>query len=515
MSSPHLWALGRTTGRVPLVIALVLAVSAGAGQPANAQESVGAIDCVGPAGDPEPGTPAWYERDLENQYCAEQRHLDKLTHPTNLLPANELGADVYREPSRHAGVRFRYDATVIGGLEVEIYRPCSPEDCEGTPPEVATHEPPYPAVITFHGGASRKELHWWSSQSLAEAGYLVIAYDSEGVGPTVDEAAVMMDFLHGDDPLVADFDGERVGLAGHSGGGVVVNEYGHSDPRVDAIVSWDRAQSSPLPADPTPTTPSLFLFADYNCQQVPYCQPEPYLEPPDPHGPGNKGQDFMLVRDAGVDAMQIGLRAALHLDWVPSDLAGNRFAEIVTVYYTRAWMDRYVRGLTEPDVAADAFGRMTASTFDDSADVLNMSQGTYDPAAAAAAGDPYAGNVPYTIAGLPVADRLSFYYLSKCFLTIPGTQIRATSDDIRSEGCGAPTVTDADPPRHEESTYEPSVPPPDRQLPATGDGDPALAIIALLLADRILRHGGRRRTPTAATASASDGSREKEGHLTA
>lgn len=422
------------------MIVVLLAASALPGRPAAAQDPAGSIDCVGPAGDPEPGTAAWHERDLANQYCTEQRHLDKLAHPTNLLPANELGADAYREPARHAGVRFRYDTTVIDGLDAEIYRPCAPGTCEGTPSEVATHAPPYPAVITFHGGASRKELHWWSSQALAEAGYLVIAYDSAGLGPTVDEAAVMMEFLHGDDPLVADFDGERVGLAGHSGGGVVVNAYGHGDPRVDAIVSWDRAQSSPLPAEPTPSTPSLFLFADYNCQQVPFCQPEPYLEPPHPDGPGNKGQDFLLVRDAGADAMQIGLRAALHLDWVPSDLAGNRFAEIVTVYYTRAWMDRYVRGLTEPDVAADAFSRLTAATFDDSADVLNISQGTYDPVAAAAAGDPYAGNVPYTLSGLPVADRLSFYYLSKCFLTVPGSELRAVSDDIRSDGCVTPAV---------------------------------------------------------------------------
>lgn len=198
----------------------------------------------------------------------------------------------------------------------------------------------------------------------------------------------MLDWLHGDDPLVADFDGKRVGIAGHSGGGVVVNGYGHEDPRVDAIVSWDRAQSTPLPAEPEPTTPSLFVFADYNCQQVPLCQPEPHTEPPDPTGPGNKGQDFLLVRDAGVDTMQVGLRAALHLDWVPSDLAGNRYAEAVTIYFTRAWMDRYLRGQTDSEVARAAFARLTATAFDDSADIVNISQGFYDPARAAAAGDP-------------------------------------------------------------------------------------------------------------------------------
>ena len=52
--------------------------------------SVGAIampafaqtpDCAGPAGDPEPGTPEWDQRDQDNQYCAEERHADHAQHP--------------------------------------------------------------------------------------------------------------------------------------------------------------------------------------------------------------------------------------------------------------------------------------------------------------------------------------------------------------------------------------------------------------------------------------------------
>ena len=378
---------GRRALRRTLVLVAVMATLAVPA--AGAQEPPSPFDCEGPAADAEPGTPAWYQRDAQNQYCAEQRHLDKLAHPLNLSPPDEPGADVYREPSRNDDVRFRYDTTTIDGLEAEIYRPCAAGTCHDRPEGLPTFEPPYPAVVTFHGGASRKELHWWSSQSLAEAGYLVIAYDSEGLGPTVDEAARVLDWLHDSGAgLVADFDGERVGIAGHSGGGVVVNAYGHTDPRVDAIVSWDRAQSTALPDDIELRAPSLFLTADYNCQEVPVCQPEPYDQPPDPDGPGNKGQDFQLVREAGVDAMQLGMRAALHLDWVPSDLAGNRYAELVTVYFTRAWFDRYVKGLTEAEVARRGFARLTADTFDDSADRLNISQGFYDPARAATARRP-------------------------------------------------------------------------------------------------------------------------------
>lgn len=473
--------------RTATVAALAVATLVAVGAPASGQApEPGPFDCEGPAGDPEPGTAEWEQRDRQNQYCAEQRHLDKLAHPFDLSPPDEPGADVYREPARHDGVRFRHDTTVVEGLEVEVHRPCAEGTCTDVPEELRTFEPPYPAVVTFHGGLSRKELHWWSSQTLAEAGYLVVAYDSEGRGPTEEEAGVLMDWLHGDDPLVADFDGERVGIAGHSGGGVVVNGHGHTDPRVDAIVAWDRAQSTPLADDVPLRAPSLFVLADYNCQQVPVCQPEPHDEPPDPDGPGNKGQDFQLVRDAGVDTMQLALRAALHLDWVPSDLAGNRHAELVTVYFTRAWFDRYVRGQAEPQVAADAFDRLTGATFDDSADRLNISQGLYDPARAAAAGDPYAGNVPYTIAGTAVADRLSFYHLSRCFLTVPGTSVRVSSDDVRADGCTAADPESHPPPPPERAPAPAPAPEgegaPRGDLPATGGGIATVSLGVLALA---------------------------------
>jgi hypothetical protein len=391
------------------------------------------VDCLGPVVAADPGTPAWDELNVANAHCARERDLDK---PAHRVLDRTAPADAYREPSRHDGVRFRYDTATIGGLAAEVYRPCAPGTCADRPDGLDTFEPPYPAVVVFHGGGANSRLYWWASQPLAEAGYLVVAFDSPA-GPTPQDAATVVDWLHGDDPLAADFDGERLGIAGHSRGGVVVSEFGQRDPRVSAVVSWDRAQSTPLPADLPLATPTLFMFADYNCQQVPVCEPEPYHTSPDPDGPGNKGDDYLLLREAGVDTMQIPLRAALHLDWVPSQLAGNRYAEAVSLYYTLAWFDRYVRGATEPGVATAAFERLTAGEVDDSADRHNISQGRFDPARATP-DDPYSGNVPYGIEGLPVADRLSFYYRAKCSLTAPGSPATATSDDIRSEGCTTP-----------------------------------------------------------------------------
>lgn len=410
-------------------LALVAAPPAATAQAPGDQ----AIDCRGPVETAEPGTPEWDELDAANAHCARERDLDK---PAHSVLARVPLADAYREPSRHDGARFRHDTAAIGGLAGEVYRPCDADGCPDAPDGLETFEAPYPAVVVFHGGGANRSLYWWATQSLAEAGYLVVAFDSPA-GPTLDDASTVVDWLHGDDPLVEDFDGERLGIAGHSRGGVVVSEFGQTDPRVSAVVSWDRAQSIQLRTDIELRTPTMFMFADYNCQQVPVCEPEPYVAAPNPDGPGNKGEDFPVLQDAGVDTMQVPLRAALHLDWTPSQLAGNRYVESVTNYFTLAWFDRYVRGVTDRDAAAGGFDRLTATAFDDSADRRNISQGVFDPAQADPQ-DPYAGNVPYSIDGTPVADRLSFYYLAKCSLTVPGTEDRATSDDMRTDGCEAP-----------------------------------------------------------------------------
>ena len=55
-------------------------------------------------------------------------------------------------------------------------------------------------------------------------------------------------FESGANPFRGELDRGHVGLAGHSAGGVAVSRLGQEDPRVSAIVSWDRAKSSPMPA---------------------------------------------------------------------------------------------------------------------------------------------------------------------------------------------------------------------------------------------------------------------------
>lgn len=110
-------------------------------------------------------------------------------------------------------------------------------------------------------------------------------------------------------------------------------------------------------------------------------------------------------------------------------LPATQIGERIASYHTRAWFDLHLRG------KAAAFDRLVAGTFDDSVDVHAIGTGAHDLAAADPT-DPYSGNVPHKIAGLPVQDAVSFYYLSSYSLTDPLTGARATCEDMRG-GCAA------------------------------------------------------------------------------
>ena len=386
-----------------IVIALLLV-------PGDAQ----AVDCTGPARKAEPGTAAWDLREAENAYCATQRNLDTHTNPLYFaaLPTARIAAsDPLREPTRLAGTRFRFDELTLTGAAGKSYpamlfRPLA------SVPGLS------PGVVIMHGGAANQEMYWWAAEGLAEAGYMVLTLN---IGRTdnghLQAVKDGLDWLLSDrNPRRPELDGSRIGLAGHSAGGVAVSRLGQEDDRVDAIASWDRAQSTVLPADIPLRTPTVFFTADYNCQQVPVCLPQPRDSAPDPLGPGNKDEDFRRLRAAGVDTMKVALRAAVHLDWTEwPELNGSRYGTITTLYYTLAWFDRYLKG----DAAATR--RLTARRFDDSADVHSISTGRFDPITAT--------NVPPQIAGQRVRDRLSFHFRSGYWLETG----RAACEDLRGK----------------------------------------------------------------------------------
>lgn len=400
-----------------------------------------AIDCAGPAGTAEPGTPAWTQRETREAFCGEQRVFDTAANPLFQASGPQAFAatggsslsmeDPLRDPDTLDGHRFRYERVSFPDpkgtvLDARLFRPCD-GSCTDVPGGLGRFAAPYPAVVIAHGGSAQQEMYWWGAEMLAEAGYMVLTFQvptAENTGPAsfYGDTSAAIDFLTSTaNPHRAELDATRIGLAGHSAGGVAVSRVGQQDPRVSAIVSWDRAQSTTMPADLVLRTPALFFTADYNCQQVPVCVPQPYTEEPDPLGPGTKDEDFRRLRAAGVDTMKIALRAATHLDFTQFGLVGtgSRYGAAVAAYYTLAWFDRYLR----PDtLGADALGRLTAATFDDSADVHNISAGQFDPVTQT--------NVPAMLAGLPTIDRLSFRFRSGW--SLDGGAIAC--DDVR-RGC--------------------------------------------------------------------------------
>src|SRR3954452_3897624 len=298
----------RSSVCVELSVALVALVSAPL---AHAQATP---DCTGPASDPAPGTAARQAREQDNDYCGEQHFYDTTSNPAfaaakaanDARTGGTLQEDPFRDPSQLNGKRFHYQQTAFTNragqrLPAALFWPLRAA-------------PPYPGVVIVHGGAATQEMYLWASEGLAEAGYMVLTFqipepDNAENKTHYDNAKDALDFFestpssptarHDVNPLWAPLARSHVGLAGHSAGGVAVSRLGQEDPRVSAIVSWDRAQSSAMPADLKLRTPALFLTADFNCQKVPVCVPQPYTSPPDPKGPGNKDEDYQRLHAAG------------------------------------------------------------------------------------------------------------------------------------------------------------------------------------------------------------------------
>jgi hypothetical protein len=232
-------------------------------------------------------------------------------------------------------------------------------------------------------------------------------------------------------------DPSRIGLAGHSLGAAAVSFVGQCDPRVKAIVAWDnlavtsgscRSQvpaglPADAPADPANTTPALGINSEY------FFNPQPMGSPPDPQ---SKAAAYQQLTRAGTDSMQVALRASTHLEYgyIPYILPASHYGERVAFYYSLAWFDDYVRGM------GSGYRRLVATEFDNSSDVHSIGSGRFSVQRALAnPADPTAGNVPTTIRGLPVADRLSFYYDSEYALTPPNRPGQRTRCLDMRAGC--------------------------------------------------------------------------------
>lgn len=469
----------------------------------------GLIDCIGPASNPAPGTPAWTVRDVENQFCATGRQVDELTNPAfqesfdTQTPGLFLGQSLAMlgEPGH---LHLTLGQLTPGGTTADPFRtlaawtaagrgrvrPISFAASDGAQLNGYLFEPPardgtgpYPGVVITTGSLQGyQQIYFWAAEGLAEAGYMVMTYDVQGQGDSdtlpascapsncpgvpfqqnynfyqgtedalnfffstgatpypnakyISHAALSLlgQHLNPFNPDWSNLEDSEVGLAGHSLGAAAVSQVGQCDPRVRAIVAWDNLAPATA-CSPAGTaavhTPALGINSEY------FLNPEPMTSAPDPHA---KDQAFHQLESAGVDTMQIALRDSTHLEYsfIPWILPASSLGERVAFYYTLAWFDYYLRH------QSSGFQRLVATTFDGSADAHAIGAGGYSVAAALAdPGNVAAGNVPHTIGGLPVDNRLSFYYESEYALSppaadgAPSTEPKVTCGDMRA-GCPA------------------------------------------------------------------------------
>ena len=416
------------------------------------------IDCQAPAGEAEPGTQAWDDRDRANMLCATERLDDMFVNPAFLAQFNAETADKYpsqqvemltqdtTEPHLTLGqlvpggsttdpfrTKRTWEASGRGTVEEISFRATNGAKLNGhifLPPDSVKGRLPG-VVITTGSIQGYQEMYYWAAQGLAEAGYQVMTYDVQGQGNSgtfpamenckgIDSCSGVpfqqaynfyqgtidaLNFFFSDaNPGRDRLDPGRVGLAGHSLGAGAVSTVAQCDRRVKAVVGWDNLAKAGdctlagtlsgypqgTPEKPRNDVPGLGLSAEY------FFNPTPTSEAPDPRA---KWGGFTALRDAGTDAMTVTLRSSTHLEWtyVPYILPASRLGERVSMHYTLAWFDRYLKD--DPT----ALDRLTATTFDASADASSIGAGTWEPPAT---------NVPYEIDGLPVADRVSIYYAS-------------------------------------------------------------------------------------------------------
>ena len=403
--------------------------------------------CFAPAGDPAPGSPEWTQRDLHNQYCSTLRNRDQLASPAygfgNLSqggslwleqmidqfsdPTNPRGGFTTLIPGSRAADAFRTIKRWTGAGRGRVAPVRFPSENGSTlrgyvfAPPASVERPAggFPGVVITDGSVQGyQELYFWAAQDLAENGYVVMTYDVQGQGTSdlygddcpgectgvpyqqdynfFQGARDSLDyFLSGGNPYGDLLDEDRVGIAGHSLGASAVSTVGQCDERVKTIVAWDNLRAID---ECDVRVPALAITNDYGFF------PTPTNEAPNPHA---KDAGYQQIVKAGLDSQIVTIRNGTHLayTYVPLVLPSNEIGERMASYYTLAWLDYQLKG------DRTALQRLTATRFDDSVDRSSIGAGVYDPTKADPT-DPYAGNQPYLIEGIPVKDAVSFSYLS-------------------------------------------------------------------------------------------------------
>jgi dienelactone hydrolase len=407
-------------------VGVLLAVLLGAGLlPPNVASGVvpdAVLDCDAELGDPQPGTAEWEAAYWNTVLCTAERNAATASNPAYAaaraanLAAGSPALPVVYDPFRDAHVRWGGERGDFLAVTFPTTDPAQTDHAAMlfSPLGVSVDAPLPGVLLPSHYGVQTFEAWQWVAQALAEHGYVVMYYDVVDRRPETTTEALDW-FLSDANPFHDRVDPERIGIVGHSGGASIAISMGHGDERFDAVVAYDGGG-----VPDTPRVPTMTQVADFIGEGTPpAAKPAPE---------GAKFEVFDALRDAGIDAMQVALRSSTHVDWLGTgclegsvgflatslpavrDIGCGIYNEQVATYFTLAWFDRYLKG------DADALARLTADVFDGSSDEYSIGTGVYDPQRALAGGSVEAGNVPITIEGMSIRNRLSFWYPSRYFL---------------------------------------------------------------------------------------------------
>ncbi|MCW3041166.1 MAG: hypothetical protein JWM31_3071, partial [Solirubrobacterales bacterium] len=268
-----------------------------------------------------------------------------------------------------------------------------------------------PGVLITNGSVQApEELYWYTAQTLAKAGYVVMTWDPQGQGysDTTGEGADLLDgvpsqagqpfydgtedaldfFFSGPDapyvprpscstgtshaarqvarvrahlnsaynPMHDVLDLRRVGVVGHSLGAAAVSYVGQLDPRVKAIVAYDNLgapATAPVSckSGSSPRPVAALTKPALGLSADYGLTPQPNLSEPDPAA---KSAGSRALSQAGVDTAEFVIRGGTHYEFsfIPNvAFGGSLRGEDMASWYTTAWLDKYVKG---GDPTADA-----------------------------------------------------------------------------------------------------------------------------------------------------------------
>lgn len=262
-----------------------------------------------------------------------------------------------------------------------------------------------PGVVITNGSVQAPEqAYWWAAQTLAKAGYVVMTWDpqnqgrSDTLGQGEDALSGALSQINGEtfyegtqdaldfllttkkvrycprasqtgtyhcvkqerrahdgrnsayNPFGRNVDPEHLGLAGHSFGAAGVSYVSQVDPRVDAVVAWDRLCDATATCNADEFKPAKRLRVPALGFSNDYALiPLPRSGDPDPLSSSKASYAFSKAK---VDTGQINIRGGTHYEYsyIPMlPFAATLHGIDMASWYTTAWFDKYLQDQKSAD----------------------------------------------------------------------------------------------------------------------------------------------------------------------